>query len=112
MVTVTPAPSDMIIAGSSPTLTCTVELSPAVDVPVTVNTEWTGPAGVMFTPTNPVPAMMVNLMRYTSTVMVDAARSGDYTCQVTISSLSQFVIGIGMMSGTTTITVGKKARIP
>ena len=27
------------------TLTCTVELSPAVDVQVTVNTVWTGPAG-------------------------------------------------------------------
>ena len=29
----------------SVTLTCTVELSPSVDVPVTVNTAWTGPAG-------------------------------------------------------------------
>ena len=29
--------------GSNVTLTCTVELSPVVDVPVTVNTVWTGP---------------------------------------------------------------------
>ena len=109
MVTVTPAPSDMIIAGSSPTLTCTVELSPAVDVPVTVNTMWTGPAGELFTPTNPVPAMIVNLTTYTSLAMVDAARSGNFTCQATVSSSSQFITGSGMMSGTTTITVGKKA---
>ena len=103
MVTVTP-PSGVIIAGSSPTLTCTVELSPAVDVQVTVNTVWTGPDGVTLTPTNPV---MESPARYTSTVMVNAARSGDYTCQATVSSSSQFVTGSGMMSGTTTITVGK-----
>ena len=33
--------------GSNVTLTCAVELSPAVDVPVTVNTVWTGQAEFM-----------------------------------------------------------------
>ena len=36
-----------IIEYPNVTLTCTVELSPVVDVPVTVNTVWTGPAGFM-----------------------------------------------------------------
>ena len=75
-----------VIAGASVTLTCVVELSPAVDVPVTMNTEWTGPADVTFMPTNPVPAMMVNITTYVSTVLVGAARNGTYTCQATISS--------------------------
>ena len=88
-----------VIAGSSITLTCTVELSPAVDVPVTVNTEWTGPGGVMFMPANPVPAVMMNITTYTSTVSVNVARNGSYTCQATITSG-------GITSGSTYITVG------
>ena len=75
-----------VIAGASVTLTCAVELSPAVDVPVTVNTEWTGPADVMFMPANPVPAVMVNITTYISTVSVGAARAGSYTCRAAITS--------------------------
>ena len=88
-----------VIAGSSVTLTCAVELSPVVDVAVTVNTEWVGPGGVMFMPANPVPAVMVNITTYTSTVSVSAARNGSYTCQATITSG-------GTTSGLTGITVG------
>ena len=107
-----PAPTSVIvpplmsttIAGSSPNLTCTVELSPAVDVPVTVTTVWTGPVGTTVTPTSSV---MESLTRYTIMAMVDAARNGDYTCQVTLSSSSQFITDSGMTSGMTTITVGE-----
>ena len=89
-----------IIAGSSPNLTCTVELSPAVDIPVAVNTEWTGSTTrTMFLPNKMVTAMMVNLTTYISTVMVDAARSGNYTCQATVTSGRT-------ISGSATITVG------
>ena len=95
-VTVT-APLD-VIAGASVILTCAVELSPAVDVPVTVNTEWTGP-NVMFMPTDPVPAVMVNTTTYVSTVSVSAARTGNYTCQANITSDE-------IISGSTDITVG------
>ena len=84
-----------VIAGASITLTCAVELSPVVDIPVTVNTEWTRPADVMFMPANRVPAMMVNITTYISTVSVGAARAGIYTCRATITS-----------GGTTDITVG------
>ena len=104
-VSITPG---IVIAGSQATLTCVVELPLSVDVPVTVNTMWTGPDEVTLTPTNPVPAMMMSLTRYTSTSMVDAARSGNYTCKATVTSSSQFIAGSGMMSGTTAIIVGKK----
>ena len=88
-----------VIAGSSVTLTCSVELSSAVDVPVTVSTEWTGPADVTFMPTNPVPAVMVNVMMYINTVEVNAAKNGSYTCQATITSG-------GTTFGSINITVG------
>ena len=92
------SPTEMIIAGSSPNLICTVELSPLVDVPVNVYTEWTGP-DVTFMPANFVPAVMVNLTRYISGVTVDAARNGSYTCQASINS-------DGTTSGSTDIIAG------
>ena len=69
-----------------------------MDVPVTVNIVWTGP-DVMFMPANPVPAVIVNITTYTSTVEVDAAKNGSYTCQATVTSG-------GTMSGSIDITVG------
>jgi hypothetical protein len=87
-----------VIAGSSVTLTCAVELSPAVDIPVTVNTEWTGP-DVRFMPDNPVPTAMVNITNYISTVSIGAIKTGNYTCQATI-------ISSGTTSGSADITVG------
>ena len=91
-------PTGMIIAGSSLNLTCIVELSSAVDVPVNVVTEWTGP-NVIFLPANPIPAVMVSIITYTSTVTVDAAKNGSYICQATITSG-------GTTSGITDITLG------
>ena len=88
-----------VIAGSSVTLTCAVELNPAVDVPVTVNTEWTGPADVMFVPPDPVAAVMVNITTYISTVLVNEAKTGSFICDATITSG-------GTTSGTADITVG------
>ena len=102
MVTVTP-PSGVIIAGSSPNLTCTVELSPAVDVPVTVNTVWTGPDGFMTT--NTAQPVMGSTTTYTSTAMVNSFgrdQSGVYTCTATVNSTSSFLTGSGSQSGTVT----------
>ena len=95
-MTITAPPG--VIAGAIVTLNCTVELSPAVDVPVTVYIEWTGP-DVVFMPANPVPAVMVSFTTYVSTVLVDAARNGNYTCRATI-------ISGGTTSGSTDATVG------
>ena len=88
-----------VITGSTVTLTCAVELSPAVDVPVTVYTEWIGPPDVIFMPANPLPAVMVNTTTYINTVSVGAARSGSYVCQATVTSG-------GTTYGYTDITVG------
>ena len=96
--------------GSDVTLTCTVELSPAVVVPdrVTVNTVWTGPDGVTLSPTTPV---MENLTRYTSTAMVDSFgrdHSGDYNCSATIklTSSNMFIRESNVETGIALITVG------
>lgn len=104
-VMVTP-PHPTIFAGSSLTLTCTVTLPPAVDVSVIVRTVWTG-----HRTSNPVPATTTghNSYLYTSTTILDAARSGSYTCQAMITSSSYFITGSGMMSGTATVTVGESA---
>ena len=75
--------------GSTITLICTVELSPAVDGPVTVNTVWTGPAG--FSTTNTAQAMAGSTTTYTSTAMVSSFgrdQSGNYSCAATVSSTS------------------------
>ena len=97
-VSVTP-PMGVIIAGSSPILTCIVELSLLVDVPVNVTTEWTGPGETMFLQGKMIPAVIVNLTTYTSTVTVDVARNGSYICEAAINSG-------GTTSGSTIITVG------
>ena len=74
-----------ILSGSSPTLTCAVELSPAVDVPVTVNTEWTGPDGSILT--SAASPIMNSFTHYTSDAKlnyIESADSGDYNCTVSI----------------------------
>ena len=73
-------------------LTCTVELSTAVNVPVTVSTLWTGPDGFMTT--NTAQPVMGSTTTYTSTAIVSSFRrdqSGVYTCTATISSTSSFL---------------------
>ena len=64
--------------GSDVTLTCSVELSPAVDVPVAVNTVWTGPDVFM-----PAQAAIGSTTTFTSTATVSSFgrnQSGVYNC--------------------------------
>ena len=89
------------------TLTCTVELSPAVDVPLTVNTVWTGPAG--FSTTNTAQAMAESTTTYTSTAMVSSFgrnESGNYSCVANVSSMSQFLFDSDEQITTSRVTVG------
>ena len=102
-VTVIP-PSGAIIAGSSQNLTCNVELSLAVDVPVMVSIVWTGPVG--FTATNIAQPVMGSTTNYTLTTRVDAIRNGNYTCQASINP-SLFITSDGTMPDTATLSVGK-----
>ena len=57
-----------IDAGSSVSLTCTVVLSPLVDISVTVTTEWTGPDGFMTT--NTAQPVVRSTTTFTSTATV------------------------------------------
>ena len=87
--------------GADVTLTCTVELDPSVDVPVTVNTEWTGPDKFMNTSTA---QRIGNTTTYTSTAMVSSFgrnQSGVYNCTAAVG------VSKTMSSGTRRVTVGK-----
>ena len=72
-----------ILSGSSPTLTCSVEMKSTVNVPVAVSMEWTGPHGtVIILATRPE---MVSFTLYSSSNILDSvelADSGQYTCTV------------------------------
>ena len=93
--------------GSSHNLTCTVELSSAIDVPVIVNTVWTGPAGTVFTPNNSVTATMESVKRYISTAMFNEVGNNTHTCTVHINSTSRYITESGVVSRVLAINVGK-----
>ena len=85
--------------GSAVLLTCTVELSLAVDVPVTVNIHLSDPAKSPLTTTTP----SVSGSTYTTTATISSfgrERSGEYTCTVSIGSSRSW-------STTKKVTVGK-----
>ena len=94
--------------GSAITMTCNVELSPLVNVPVSVITEWTGPAGFVANITaRPMEGSTTN---YTSTAVVGSFgrnESGEYACKATITTTSPFLRDSASSSGATRITVGK-----
>ena len=98
-----PVPSDVF-------LTCIVELSPAVDIPVTVKTVWTGPDGIMIL-SNDTVILMQNLSVYTSTILISSFgrnQSGNYCCTASVNSTSKsaFVVRVGSLSGTIKVTTG------
>ena len=108
LIAVTSNPTGIITVGSSVTLTCTVELSASVDVPVTVNIVWTGPAGFMTTNTAQ-PVMPGSTTTYISTAIVNSLgrdQSGDYTCTATINSMSSNV----MAASSIRVIVGKHKK--
>ena len=83
-----------IPSGSSPTLSCTVSLSPAVDIEVEIVTEWTGPTygSREHTTTEPVRNSSAKVPTYTSTARLDASGtyydSGHYFCSIMINPLN------------------------
>ena len=108
MITSTPA-SPIRPVGSPVTLTCTVDLSPLLDVPVTVTAQISGPSGVTISPlTNSV---MENTTRCTSTAMVSSFgrdQSGVYTCTATVAlvTANPLIVGGSGVTGMDSITVG------
>ena len=84
----------------SPTLTCTVEMSSVVTVPLSMTVVWKGPAGTVVT--SPIRPEMKSFMLYTSSSIltsVDSADSGEYTCTV------RFENGVEI-SASTNVTIG------
>ena len=112
MITSTPA-SPIRPIGSDVTLTCIVDLSPLVDIPVTVTAQISAPLGVTITPvTNSV---MENATRYTSTATVGPFgrdHSGEYTCMATVElvTANPLIIGDSGVTGIDRITVGTSKR--
>ena len=80
--------------GSSPTLSCTVSLSPAIDVEVEIDVEWSGPTYGLreYTTTQPVLNSSAEVPTYTSTARLDAPGtfydSGQYRCSVMLNPLT------------------------
>ena len=108
MITSTPV-SPIRPIRSTVTLTCTVDLSPLVDVPVNVTAQISGPMGVTILPvTNSV---MESTTRYTSTATVSLFErdlSGEYTCtaNVALETANPFIIGGAGVTGMDKIIVG------
>ena len=91
--------------GSDVTLTCTVKLSPAVDVSVTVDTQLIDPTGIVLA-TN---TSLVSDSVYSFSVLVSSFgrnQSGHYRCTTTASSTSLFVTDSILQSTTENVTVG------
>ena len=92
--------------GSAVTLICTVVLSPAVDVPVTVNIHLSDPGSSPLITTTP----SVSGSNYTSTAMVNSfgrEDSGLYTCRVSISSTLPFIRSSNPKSVASKVTIGE-----
>jgi hypothetical protein len=92
--------------GANVTLTCTVELSPAVDVLVTVNVQLSDPTGNPLTTTTP----SVSGSNHIAIATVNSFRrteSGNYTCTADIISSSLFFTNSGSKSTLAHITVGE-----
>ena len=110
-VTVTASPDDpFIVEGHPLNLTCSIELSEAVNIAVTVNTVWSGPPGTQFTTTTSV-ATRMTATTYTSTATissVETSDSGEYICTATVSSTSPFLTNSEGVSGMYSVTVGTK----
>ena len=83
--------------GSDVTLTCTVKLSSAVDVPVFLNIQWTSPD--QFVVSNTLRMFTLHTTVNTTITSFTRSQSGNYTCTATVYSASPFHTGNGSLSG-------------
>ena len=99
-------PNPIRPVGSDVILICTVELSSAVNILVTVNVQLSDPAGSPLTTTIP----SISGSTYTSTAIVRSFgrdQSGNYICTATVSTPLLFYTNSRPQSVSTYITVGK-----
>ena len=93
--------------GSNITLTCTVELSTTMDIPVTVNTLWTGPDVLMTEHT--LQQVGINPSTRIRTSVISSVQKSNcdyYICTAIISSSSLFLSN-SSGSGMKIIAIGK-----
>ena len=99
--------------GSDVTLICAVELSPAVDIPVTVNTVLTTDEGFMRTST--AQPVMGSITNYTAIFMISSFRrsdSGLYACSATVSLTSNaYISDSSTVTHTIRVTTGEMLTI-
>ena len=72
-----------------------------MDIPVTVNTRWTGPAQRTLT-TRTAQPVMGSTTTYISTIMINSFgrdRSGMYSCTSVVNSLSSFLTSSDLLTG-------------
>lgn len=100
--------------GATTTLICIVELSPAVDVSVIVNTTWRGPARFG---ENLIAFPNTDNTSYSSMITISSfenIHSGVYICSAEVkameSSLLQYLNNSGAISNETRITTGKHSK--
>ena len=86
------------------TLTCAVELSPEVDVPVSVDIEWIGPDGS----TANGMSQVITESPFFNTVMASTfgKQTGVYKCIASISSSLVLITKSDSASGSTTASLG------
>ena len=105
-MTVTASPIGTIFTGFSLTLTCTIQLSQAVNTGISVSAMWSGPSGAQFTTSS---VTVTTTRTYTSTATISSVRtsdSGDYMCTATVSSTSPFLTRSREVSGMFNVDVG------
>ena len=90
-----PDPGPLFVS-TSPQLSCTVNVNPTVDVPVSASVEWDGPRGTSFAMSSGV-LTTTSVTFFTTLTDAMATDSGNYTCTVTISSNSS-VYGLAITS--------------
>ena len=94
--------------GSTVTLTCTADLDPAIDVPVTINIELSDPAGSPLTTTAP----SASGSNYTTAATISSfgrSDSGVYTCTAAVSPSpsNSFLSNSSSLSETFRVTTGE-----
>ena len=115
-VNVTSNRTGVLYAGTPLTLTCSIQLNPAVDTTVMVTRTWSGPGSQVISNSSHVTVSDIlkkSAFIYTTTIEFDplsATDSGDYECEATVTPdpQSQFVITSTMGSGTLTVIVHGK----
>ena len=97
--------------GTNLTITCNIELSNLVDIPVNVNNQWTRDGADIVESTITSDLVKVTAFKHTATLefypLYHATDDGVYQCSVMISSEEEFVNSISNSASTTLDVLGK-----